>query len=152
MKTLTNLITITLLLITSCCFSQQESTDVKTPPIQSIQVKQLPKDYSKFLGKYFLRIPSRADSVFIFDRFNIYEKNGQLLCSRDSKTRTLKSGNIVSKEKTFHCECELTFINEAEEKIGVKFLNKNYSYKFVKNSKGHYEIIMINSSMVYEQE
>lgn len=106
-------------------------------------------DYSKYIGKYHLK---GADSVVVYDYIDIFEKNGKLYCSRESKFSYLEASTKKPKNTTNHFDCEIIYINLDKQKISFKFLDVIYNYKFRINSHTKKsEIIIVDSALVYEK-
>lgn len=149
-----NLILTSIFVFLICtCQSQVKSN---TPSVQS------KNDYSKYVGRYHLK---NADSLILYDYFDIKEKNGNLYCIRESKVKSIEStANIVNNVITLkptnnktksvinHFDCEVPYVNISEEKISFKFNEKIYSYKFrISPYLKRYEIVIIDDALVYEK-
>jgi len=107
------------------------------------------KDNSKYVGRYYLK---NADSLILYDYFDISEDNGKFYCVRESKVIFVEAVTKKVKNTTNHFDCEVSYINIDEEKISFKFNNDIYSYKFKISPNLHrYEIIIIDNALVYEK-
>lgn len=140
MKHLNLILVIASLLISGYCFSQKKSVQTNTVPI-------------KYVGKYNLKKLSTQNNTILYDCFEIYEKDGKILCNRDLKNVFPLTAEVnVDKQLVKHFDCEVLKIDEKSQKITIKFLNKEYDYKFIKNKNGNFEIVIVENALVYEKK
>src|ERR1035437_1339750 len=131
------LVVASLLISGGYCFSQKKSVQTNTVPI-------------KYIGKYNLKKLTTQNNTIVYDCFEIYEKNGKILCNRDLKNAfPLTAGSNVTKQSVNHFDCEILSVDEKSQKITIKFLDKEYDYKFIKNKNGNFEIVVVENALVY---
>lgn len=106
---------------------------------------------SKYVGKYNIINLGPNDSCIVYDYFDIYEKNGKLHCIRYTEDYYFMA-SVAKKNIAHKYECEVVKIDEINKKIIIKFLDREYFYKFTKNKAGNFEIIIVNNALVYEKK
>jgi len=144
-----NLTLTTIMLFAFCLCYSQNKTNIKSVTSNTVQVSKNLKGNSQYVGRYNLK---NADSLILFDYFNISEKNGKLYCVRESKIVFTEANTNKEKNNSNHFDCEVVYADIVKEKISFKFNNKTYSYKFKTNSNTHRcEIIIIENALVYEK-
>jgi hypothetical protein len=144
MKNLQLILTVVCILFAGYSYSQNNSVENKNFNIN---------ENSKYLGKYDYKKITLHDSSIIYDCFEIYEKNGKLLCSRDCKNfyGMVAGVNLNKKQYVNHFDCEVVKVDESAQKITIKFLDREYTYKFTKNKNGKFVITIIENALVYEK-
>ena len=140
---------ILIIMFTMCSgyfYSQNKSVQTNTVPASKSKI-----DVSKYVGRYNLLKLGPNDSCIVYDYFDLYEKNGKLQCTRYTKDYYFKA-SVTKKNLANKYECEIIKIDEENQKIIIKFFDREYTYKFLKNKIGNYEIIIVNNALVYEKK
>lgn len=148
MKSINLFLTLVCILIFGNFYSQSLSSQSNT-----VSVIKFNNENSKFIGKYHLRKIAKSDTTIIYDYIEIFEKNGQLLCKRDMEHNFYEAdAKVLNKKFNRHDDCQLVKIDEQNKTIIIKYINKEYVYKFLKNSSNNYEIIIVDKALVYEKK
>jgi len=140
----------TILSIILCCgyLKSQNSVTSHTVPAVKSSNQNL-----KFIGKYNLQKISKSDTLIVYDYIEIFEKGGQLLCRRDIEHNFYSAElKVMHKKYNRHFDCQLVKIDEKNKTIVIKYIDREYVYKFIKNKNNNYEIIIVDKALVYEKK